>query len=240
VARETRTILLVDNSASTLFFWGMLLKRLDYKVVSKRNAEDALKAMADARPAIVLTDVVLPGMDGVALLKAIKADPGSRDIPVVMLASTDDEAAKDACMRLGCAAWFLKDVEPDDLYRKLQSLVEETPRSHSRLSTSVPVIVGDGTAMGGTTRTEFASALSEGGLYVRTRYPQPQNALTPVRILLNGNEVRAKAVVLYSYARNEGPYQEPGMGVKFVEISDQDRHLIRQFIKEQLTRDIAH
>jgi PilZ domain len=104
----------------------------------------------------------------------------------------------------------------------------------------VKVIVGDGTTMGGSARTEYASAISEGGLYVRTRYPQPQNALTPVRILLNGGEVRAKAVVLYSYAKSEGPYQEPGMGVKFTEISVQDQRLIRQFIKEQLTRDIAH
>jgi len=147
---------------------------------------------------------------------------------------------KDDCERLGCAAWFSKDVEPDALYRKLQSLVEATPRQHIRLNTSVKVIVGDSTAMGGSARTEYASAISEGGLYVRTQYPQPQNALTPVRILLDGGEVRAKAVVLYSYAKNEGPYREPGMGLKFVEISDQDRRLIRQFIKDQLTRGIAH
>jgi len=240
VAREVRTLLIVDNNASSLFYWSMLLKRLDYKVVSKRNAEDALKAIADSRPTIVLTDISLPGMDGVALLKAIKADPESRDIPVVMFASTDDAATKHACSRLGCASWFPKDVEPDDLYRKLQSLIEATPQSHIRLATSVKVIVGDGTTVGGSQRTEYASVLSEGGLYVRTHYPQPQHALTPVRILLNGGEVRAKAVVLYSYAKNEGPYKEPGMGIKFTEISDGDRCLIRQFIKEQLSRDIAH
>jgi E3 ubiquitin-protein ligase RFWD2/protein suppressor of PHYA-105 1 len=239
MVREARTILLVDNKAASLFYWSMLLKRLEYKVVSKRSAEEALKALEDSRPTAVLTDVALPGMDGVALLKVIKEDPRYRDIMVVMLASTDDAATKDACARLGCTAWFPKDVEPDDLYQKLQSLIEATPRSHIRLNTSVKVIVGDGTTMGGSVRTEFASAISEGGLYVRTRYPQPQNALTPVRILLNGNEVLAKAVVLYSYVKNEGPYKEPGMGVKFVEISDQDRRLIRQFIKEQLTRDIV-
>jgi CheY-like chemotaxis protein len=240
VARETRTILLVDNSVSSLFYWGMLLKRLGYKVVSTRDAEEALQALEASRPTIVLTDVALPGMDGVALLKAIKADPGSRDIPVVMLTSVTDPAVKDACERLGCAAWFAKDAEPDELYQRLQSLVEAMPRQHIRLNTSVKVIVGDGTTMGGSARTEYASALSEGGLYVRTRYPKPQHALTPVRILLNGDEVRAKAVVLYSYAKHEGPYQEPGMGIKFTEISDRDRRLIRQFIKEQLTRDIAH
>jgi uncharacterized protein (TIGR02266 family) len=240
MARDVRTLLIVDNSATTLFYWGMLLKRLEYKVVSKRNAADALKVLETNPPAVVLTEITLSGTDGVALLKEIKGDPRFKDIPVIILTSVTDPAVKAACECLGCAAWFCKDVEPDTLYQKLQTLVEATPRQHIRLSTSVKVIVGDGTTMGGSARTEYASAISEGGLYVRTQYPQPQNALTPVRVLLDGGEVHAKAVVLYSYAKNEGPYQVPGMGLKFEEISDQDRRLIRQFIKGHLTRGIAH
>jgi two-component system chemotaxis response regulator CheY len=240
MAREIRTLLLVDNSATTLFYWGMLLKRLDYKVVSKRTAEDALKVLEADRPAIVLTETALPGMDGVALLKTIKAERRYKDIPVVMFTASNDPELKAECGRIGYAAWFTKDAEPDDLYQKLQSLVEATPRSHIRLNTSVKVVVGDGTAVGGKERIEYASAISEGGLYVRTQYPQPQNALTPVRILLDAGEVRAKAFVLYSCVKDEGPYQEPGMGVKFTEISDEGRRIIRQFIKDQLTKDIAY
>jgi hypothetical protein len=60
-----------------------------------------------------------------------------------------------------------------------------------------------------------------------------------VRVFLAGGEIKAKAAVLYSYAENEGPYREPGMGVKFIEIADRDRNAIRQFIKGQLTRDIV-
>ena len=240
MTREIRTVLLVDHSATTLFYWGMLLKRLDYKVVSKRSAEEALKVLDADPPAIVLTEIALAGMDGVGLLKAIKADRKHQHIPVVILTASEDPALKAECMRLGCAAWFRKDAEPDDLYQKLQALVEDTPRSHIRLNTSVKVVVGDGTAMGGTARTEYASAISEGGLYVRTQYPQPQNAVTPFRILFEEGEARGKAVVLYSYTKSEGPYKEPGMGLKFVEISDQDRRLIRKFIKEQLIQGIAH
>lgn len=231
---------MVDSSATTLFYWGMLLKRLEYKVVGKRNAAEALKAMEADAPAVILLEAALPGTDGVTLLKELKADPRFKNIPVVMLTSVADPAVKASCERLGCAAWYPKDVEPDDLYQKLQSLVESTPRQHIRLNTSLKVIVGDGTVAGGSERTEYASAISEGGLYVRTQYPQPQNALTPVRIQLDSGEVRAKAVVLYSYAKHEGPYKEPGMGMKFTEISDEGRRLIHQFIKDQLTRDIKH
>jgi len=239
VARETRTIVLINGSASMLFYWSMLLKRLRYKVVSVRSAEEALGVMERTLPSVVLTDIPLPGMDGAALLKAIKGSPLFRDVPVVMLTSLDDPAAREACTRMGCSGWFGTDVEPDKLYPVIQSLSETVPRRHIRLAASLTVFVGDGTAIGGAVRTEQTSAISEGGLFVRTRYPQPQNALTPVRVVLNGSEIRAKAVVVYSSAVNEGPAQEPGMGLKFVEITDQDRRLIRLFIKEQLTGDLA-
>jgi hypothetical protein len=156
-----------------------------------------------------------------------------------MLTAQEDSQAQEECRRLGCAAWFPKTVEPDVLYRALQSLSESTPRQHIRLNTSLKVVVGDGSVAGGTERTEYAAAISEGGLYIRTHYPQPQNTVTPVRIFLETGEVRAKAVVLYSYCGNEGPYQQSGMGVKFVDISERDRAAIRKFIKEQLTKDIS-
>jgi len=239
MAREARKLIIVDSSATSLFYWGMLLKRLDYMVMPMRNAEAALRAMEKVVPALVITDRLLSGMTGTELMQNMKDDPRLRDVPVVMLTAVEDRDAQEACRRLGCAAWFPKSVEPDTLYRKLQSLSEQTPRKHIRLNTSLKVTVGDGAVAGGAERTEYAAAISEGGLFIRTRYPQPRNAQTPVRIHLDSGVVQAKTVVLYSYGGNEGPYGEPGMGVGFVEISDQDRAAIRAFIKEQLTKDIA-
>ena len=239
MSRDARTLLVVDSSAASLFYWGMLLKRLEYMVMPMRNAEAALRAMEGVVPAVVVTERVLSGMSGEDLVRKMREDPRRKEVPVVMLTAAEDQEAKDACKRLGCAAWFPKTVEPDILYRSLQTLSEATPRQNIRLNTSLKVIVGDGSVAGGAERTEYAAAISEGGLYVRTRYPQPQNAVTPLRIVLESGEVRAKAVVLYSYTAHEGPYKEPGMGIKFTEISDRDRAAIRTFIKEQLTKDIA-
>lgn len=239
MSREKRTLLIVDGSSTMLFYLGMLLKRLEYVVVSVKNGEDALKTLERALPSAVLTDVALPVMSGIELLKAIKKDQRFSQVPVIVLCGDSDPALRANCVTMGCAAFLRKPVEPDDLYKTLQAVLESTPRSNIRLNTSLKVVVGDGTAAGGAERTEYASALSEGGLYVRTQYPQPQNAVTPVRIFLADREIKARVVVLYSYAGHEGPYKEPGMGMKFVEIADNDRLLIREFIKEQLTRDIG-
>lgn len=237
---EKRTILIVDGSTTMLFYHEMLLKRLEYHVVTARSGEDAIRTMEAGLPTIVMTDIPLPRMNGVQLLKRIKDSPGLKAVPVVMLSSDTDPGIKDTCLRLGCAAYLTRPVEPELLYRTIQSVSETTPRMNIRLATSLKAVVGDSTLLGGATRTEYATAISEGGCYIRTLYPQPQNALTPVRVFVNNHEIKAKAVVLYSYARNEGPFEEAGMGMKFIDISENDKLVIRDFIREQLTRDASH
>jgi hypothetical protein len=182
--------------------------------------------------------VALPTMSGVTLLGQIRERPDNRSLPVVMLTTEDDPIIKGTCQQLGCAAYLLKPVAPDLLYKTLQAVSESLPRENIRLRTSLKVIVGDGSVLGGAARTEYATALSEGGLFIATRYPQPRNAVTPLRIFINEHELVAKVLVLYI---NDGvaPGVEPGMGMKFVQLSDADRALLRRFIREQLTHDIA-
>lgn len=222
-----------------LLYLGMLLKRLEYEVSIAGNAEEALRMMDDILPSLILTDIVLPGMSGIKLIKQIKDTSRLKAVPVVVLTSETDPGLKDTCMRMGCAAYLNKPVEPEVLYRTLQTALETVPRLNIRLRTSLKVLVGDRSALGGAQRMEYATAISEGGLFVRTLYPQPQNALTPITIFLQDRELKTKATALYTYTIGEGPFKEPGMGMKFVEISSEDKELIRRFIRDQLSKDIA-
>lgn len=237
--REVRTILVVDSSSSILYFIELLLKRLDYRIVTARSGEDALRLMEESLPSVVITDVALPTMSGVALLKQIKGRPDCAELPVIMLTAEDNPGIKDTCIQLGCAAYLLKPAEPDLLYRTIQAVSESVPRANIRLLTSLKVIVGDGSILGGSARTEYATAISEGGLFISTRYPRPRDAVIPLRIIINDREVTVKALVLYISEPAEGLSGEPGMGMKFVEMSDADRAVLHRFIREQLTHDIA-
>lgn len=223
-----------------LYYHGILLKRLEYTVLTATTAEEALAIMNRAAPSLVLTEISLPRMNGVDFIMTMKGPGCAGNVPVVVLTGVEEQGVRDACLRMGCAGYLLKPVEPDALYRTIQAASETAPRENIRLSTSLKVVVGDGTALGGAPRCEHATAISEGGLYVRTLYPQPRNALTPVRIFIRDREIRAKAVVLYSAPMEDGQFREPGMGMKFVEISDEDREFVRSFIREQLTCDIVN
>ena len=236
--REIRSVLLVDGSASVLFYVGMLLKRLEYRVATAQSAEDALRSMEGSLPSIVVADTILPGMSGTDLLRRIKNSPKMKSVPVVILTSRSDAGLKEECERLGCSGFLCKPVEPDALYRRLQAVSESIPRANIRIATSLKVVLR-AAAPGGVERTECATEISEGGLFIRTPDPLPKDATLLVRVALPHREVSAKAVVRYSYAATAGSSKQPGMGMKFVEISDADRREIGDFIKEKLVGDIA-
>ena len=88
--REIRSVLAVDNSASMIFYLGTLLTRLDYKVISARSAEEALQMMETAVPSLVLTEISLPHMNGINLLKRIQETPRLKEVPVIILTYESD------------------------------------------------------------------------------------------------------------------------------------------------------
>jgi len=230
--------MVVESSNTMLLYTSLLLRRFGYTVLTAKSAEDALRVMDDIRPSAVLSAVMLPKMDGVELLRAIKGSPRHAAIPVVMISSDNDPKQKEVCLNLGCAAYLPAPVDPSHLYPTLQAIVESTPRKNIRLAISLKVVIGDGTPEGGEARTEYASVLSEGGLYVMTIRPRLQNTVVPLRLYVGDREIPAKAVVLYVNVLSDGPFDVPGMGVRFLELRDGDRDFIRRFIIDELTRDI--
>jgi len=237
--RKKRFLLLVDGNARDLFATGMILQRLEYDVYVSGSAEDALDIMANALPTLVIADVQLPRMNGADLLKRIKQEPMSAPIPVILLTSITDPRTEELCLAYGCASFLKKPVEPERLYYAVQHASEAAPRSYVRLKTFMRAEVGGRPASVGPRDPEMITALSENGCYIRTLTPRAVNSVHSVEFMVERNPIKARAEVLYAFEMHKGPFKEPGMGMKFVEMSSGDRTLISGFIKEQLTRDIA-
>lgn len=71
---------------------------------------------------LLLLDINMPLMDGVEVLRRMKADPGLSDIPVMMLTTTDDPREVEQCYKLGCSVYITKPVEFTEFARTLKSL----------------------------------------------------------------------------------------------------------------------
>jgi CheY-like chemotaxis protein len=236
---KTRLLLIVDGAASDSFYTSILLERLEYHIYAVKTAADALEVMKLSLPSLILTDPTLPGMSGIDLLKHVKRDPRTRSIPVIIHAREKNPEQEETCRREGCADYLLKPVDPNTLYASIQRATEPTPRRVIRFKTRLGVLVEDETATKRTGSEECITYLSEGGLYINTDDPQPPGTVLPLVFSLRDIKIRAEAIVLYSYSRTSRPLGEHGMGLKFLQISEEDKHLIRTFIKEQLTQNIA-
>jgi CheY-like chemotaxis protein len=231
-------LVVVDGNPSELFSAGMILQRLDYTIFTAGSAEDCLRFMEIARPSAIITELLLPRMSGMDLLSRVKQDPQTRDIPVIIHTHMKDQKVEELCMVAGCASFLRKPVDPNMLYRSIQYAIEATPRHYIRFKTCLPVLIND-EAKGSAASSECVTALSENGIYIRTNQSRPVNSRLPITILAPGRRVKALATVLYCITGASGPLKEPGLGMKFVEISDEDREFIRKFIKDEITRGLA-
>ncbi|MGC9949246.1 MAG: response regulator [Bryobacteraceae bacterium] len=115
---RTKTVLVIDDDATVHDLTARLLKREGFDVVAASNGAEGLRKARELRPAAITLDVFMPGMDGWAVLSALKADPELAEIPVVLLTVSDDR--RRACM-LGAAEFLQKPLQPERLIAVLQS-----------------------------------------------------------------------------------------------------------------------
>jgi CheY-like chemotaxis protein len=106
------TVLVIDDDAATREVLGQYLTKKGFRVEAAATGEEGLALARRLRPVAVTLDVVMPGMDGWAVLAALKADPDTADIPVVMLTMVDDRSKG---FRLGAADYLMKPVDSDRL-----------------------------------------------------------------------------------------------------------------------------
>jgi len=231
--------MLIDGSATDRYYFAILLKRLEFKVLIAESGEEALEILQHHIPRLILTDIALPGMGSVEFIKRLTRSSELQNIPIIVLADRDDADMKATCSEMGCYACFPKRIEPNALYRSVQLALAPTPRAHIRINVPLKVVVGDGSSQGGAQRTEFTTSISEGGLYLRTLFPKPRDSHIPVKIFIRDRTVKAQTSVVYKRAMEGGFFREPGMGLKFIDMSQSDRNFVRHYIKDYLTSDIV-
>ena len=125
-------ILLIDDNAVNLKLTAALLALENYEIAEASSAEEALAMIRDFRPQLVLTDVRLTGMDGLALVRHLRAAPEWQSIPIIALTglhSPDDERR---ALEAGCTAFVSKPVQSQalrDMVRRHLGEAAAVPRS---------------------------------------------------------------------------------------------------------------
>jgi len=102
------SILIADDDASNREVLTYYLRRQGYDVTAVADGELAIAAVAERRFALVLLDVVMPGIDGLAALRRIRGSHSASDLPVILFTGLDAADALDTAGELGANAWLAK------------------------------------------------------------------------------------------------------------------------------------
>jgi len=114
----------VDDSLTVRKITGRLLEREGYRVLAAKDGVDALELMKDALPAVMLVDIEMPRMDGFDLTRAVRADPRTRDIPIIMISSRTAGKHRDQAMQLGVNAFLGKPYPEVELLQHISRFLE--------------------------------------------------------------------------------------------------------------------
>jgi putative two-component system response regulator len=124
VVPEKPTILVVDDTPDNLTLMSSLLKDL-YKVKVANSGEKALKiAEAEAQPDLILLDIMMPGMDGYEVCETLKANPRTREIPVIFLTAKSEVADEKRGLEMGAVDYITKPISPPIVLARVQTQLQ--------------------------------------------------------------------------------------------------------------------
>lgn len=117
------TTLVVEDSVSMRKLIGFTLKQAGHDVIEEANGQAALARLEGVKIDLVITDLNMPVMDGIGLIRAIRSRWTSRFTPVLMLTTESQEEKKREGQAAGASGWIVKPFKPEHLLRTIDKLV---------------------------------------------------------------------------------------------------------------------
>ena len=132
-------ILIVDDNKVNLYLLEILLTKKGYEVKSTLNGAEALKKLRSEQFDLIISDILMPVMDGFQLCREVKGDDDLKDIPFVFYTSTyTDEKDKNFALKLGASKFLRKPTEPDKFIGIIQKMMEDVERG--KLERGEPIL----------------------------------------------------------------------------------------------------
>ena len=110
-----KLIMTADDSASVRQMVSFTLKQHGYDVVEAVDGKDALQKLQGQKVDMLITDLNMPNLDGIGLIKGARALPACRFIPIVMLTTESQDTKKQEGKAAGATGWIVKPFQPDQL-----------------------------------------------------------------------------------------------------------------------------
>jgi two-component system, chemotaxis family, chemotaxis protein CheY len=118
-----KSILAIDDSASIRQMVGFTLKSSGYEVVEAVDGMDGLEKAKGKSFNLILTDQNMPRMDGLTLIKSLRALPQYKSVPILMLTTESSDAMKQQGRAAGATGWLVKPFDPQKLVEVVKKVI---------------------------------------------------------------------------------------------------------------------
>ena len=239
MGQNSKLVIIADDHETSIMYFSLVMRRLGFSVIAASDGEQVLQILETVRPDLIITDRKMPKMDGVTLLKKIKADQNLSEIPVIVASAYRDQETIDEVMKLGSVGFLTKPIQLTDLYKMVQENVtyaNNMKRNHLRFAYGKKVQVG----FDGQEREFHAVTLSEGGIFLRTQKPLPVGTKVYTYLeVQDGQHLQVCGTVIYQKnVLRDISSIDPGMAIRFEGLTEVEATKLKDYIMEILAGDL--
>lgn len=123
--KRTIKVLIVEDNERNLKLFNLIMRSLGYETFAARNGEEGVMMAKEIRPDLILMDIQMPVMDGISAVDLLKADEGTREIPVIALTSYAMKGDRERFLEHGFADYIAKPVSKDSLIMAAKKVLEK-------------------------------------------------------------------------------------------------------------------
>ncbi len=134
-------ILVVDDEPNLIQLAQLYFEREGFQILSVRNGLEALDAVDQRKPALVVLDIMLPGLDGFEVCRRLRA--AGNPVPILMLTARDEDFDKIVGLELGADDYLTKPFNPRELVARAKAILRRAEPASPVLEAAAPVRVGD-------------------------------------------------------------------------------------------------
>ncbi len=118
-------ILVADDDDGVRSLLRLIFSREGFEVIEADSGEQAIARAIDSDPALILLDVMMPGMDGYATCRLLKGDQRTGSVPIVFVSAIADAHARATAQRLGADDWIEKPIGPRELIERVKQVLKQ-------------------------------------------------------------------------------------------------------------------